>query len=174
MNIYAYFIRHRNGWGTGYGPRPTNCSRCGAALPVAPDTGASGYGCGKSEPVPADGPKPDKPLAKGESLERSPAVCYKCCAEDDRRSMIETGKATLYLVKREIAPAVHGAGPLMCYFITNWPGSLEFKVGGAVRHSRHNIAGSRTDAWFTGPDGKEWHAVNIGDNQIARCRRLKG
>lgn len=35
--------------------------------------------------------------------------------------------------------------------------------------------GVRYDTWFTGPDGKQWHAVQYGDNtQIAHCRRTKG
>lgn len=44
--------------------------------------------------------------------------------------------------------------------------------------SRHYVPNcwrqvKRTDYWFTGPDGKAWHGVNIGDNDIVRCKRLK-
>ena len=94
--------------------------------------------------------------------------CYACCAERDRASMIETGKATLYLtVESESRDGFGGK-------VTNWPGSLVFRTG-RVHKGRHNIAGTRYDAWFKGPDGKEWHAVQYGDNtQIAHCKRVKG
>jgi hypothetical protein len=106
--------------------------------------------------------------------------CYACCADRDRADMIETGRATLYLTRDKLSPArqdtygrtIHA---LYSYKLTNWPGSLTFNVGGAVRHGRHNIARTRIDAWFTGPDGKPWHAVQYGENtQIAHCRRVKG
>lgn len=77
--------------------------------------------------------------------------------------MVETGKAWLYLVEN------NGQ-----YEITNWSGSLRFSIG-RVRKGRHNIARYRYDTWFTGPDGKTWHAVQYGDNtQIAHCKRVKG
>ena len=85
--------------------------------------------------------------------------CYACCAERDKADMIRTGRATLYLTDKAI---------------TNWPGSLRFDFG-EVRVGRHNIAGKRYDAWFRGPDGAAWHAVQYGDNtQICHCRRVKG
>ena len=101
--------------------------------------------------------------------------CYTCCAARDVADMVETGTATLYLVSRETAPEVGAMGVRREYYVTNWPGSLEFRVGGAVSHSKYGggFGSQRTDAWFTGPDGKAWHAINRGDNQIARCRRLK-
>ena len=90
--------------------------------------------------------------------------CYACCANIDRARMIETGRATLYLTR----------GANGRWYISNWPGSLKFEV----RHLRLTPNGGgfgadRMDAWFTGPDGQEWHAVNRGDNQLARCRRKK-
>lgn len=90
--------------------------------------------------------------------------CYACIAVQDRRDMIETGRATLYLTRDGSA-----------WKVGNWPGSLTFPVRG-VKVSRYGggFGTQRTDAWFTGPDGKEWHAVNRGDNQVARCRRIKG
>lgn len=91
--------------------------------------------------------------------------CYACCAARDVADMVETGTATLYLTKD--ASGQHE--------ITNWPGSLRLHVY-HVRTSPYGggFGSQRTDAWFTGPDGKAWHAVNRGDNQVARCRRLKG
>ena len=98
--------------------------------------------------------------------------CYACCAERDRADMIATGRATLYLIEREHSPLAMG-GDRSGHAVTNWPGSLEFFTG-PVRKGRHNIAGTRYDAWFTGPDGKTWHAVQYGQNtQIAHCKRLK-
>ena len=85
-------------------------------------------------------------------------ACYACCAEKDKERMIQTGRAVLYLSNRKI---------------TNWPGSLSFDVS-HISKGRHNIARTRYDAWFTGPDGKNWHAVQYGDmTQIAHCRRVK-
>ena len=90
--------------------------------------------------------------------------CYACCAVQDQADMIETGAATLYLAK----------GVADRWEVTNWPGSLRFPAR-YVKTSRYGggFDSQRRDAWFTGPDGKEWHAINRGDMQIARCRRLK-
>ena len=88
-------------------------------------------------------------------------ICYACCAERDRADMIATGKATLYLVGN-------------VRHVTNWPGALAFAVL-ERRISKHGggFGSQRTDAWFHGPDGYVWHAVNRGDNDIARCKRTK-
>jgi hypothetical protein len=83
-------------------------------------------------------------------------MCYACCAQSDRLEMLATGKVALYLVKNEV---------------TNWPGTLRFKVV-ARRPMRHAFARAEI-AYFTGPDGKQWSAKNIGDSDIAHCRRLK-
>lgn len=81
--------------------------------------------------------------------------------ERDKKDMIETGRATMYLV--------HHAG----WKITNWPGSLEFRPF-SVWKGKHNIARTRTDAEFVGPDGKRWRATQYGENnQIAHCLRVK-
>lgn len=94
-------------------------------------------------------------------------ICYACCAERDRESMRDTGKATLYLIIR--AQHIGHAEAE----VTNWPGSLRFPIG-YVRTGRHNMAGKRYDVWFTGPDGAEWHGVTYGDNtQICHCSRNK-
>jgi hypothetical protein len=100
--------------------------------------------------------------------------CYACCAAQDRAAMIRDGVATLYLVTRDV-PASYGSGVSRQHFVTNWPGSLRFRtIGAPVKAPRGGGFGSqRTDAWFRGPDGKVWHAVNRGDMDIARCRRLK-
>ena len=106
--------------------------------------------------------------------------CYACCAENDRKEMIETGRATLYLTggigvykdkfganKREVSAEKYPGK------ITNWPGSLEFPLF-HIALGRHNIARYRYDVWFTGPDGKQWHGVTYGDNtQLCHCKRVK-
>lgn len=103
--------------------------------------------------------------------------CYACCAVSDRAAMVETGRATLYLVSRP-NPSPQTVGntnrDARHWFVTNWPGSLEFKCFGAdIKPRGGGFGAQRTDAYFPGPDGYVWHAVNRGDSQIARCRRTK-
>lgn len=105
--------------------------------------------CRKVKPCASDG-------GTGYGRNGNLMICYDCCALRDKAGMVEHGKATLYLVGSEV---------------TNWPGTLRFPVHGsyAFNHpfSRHAVM-----AYFTGPDGKRWSAKNIGDSQIAHCRRL--
>ena len=85
--------------------------------------------------------------------------CFACCAKLDKEQMIKTGKIILYLC---------GDGR-----ITNWPGTLVFKQLGSKR-GYHNIAGTRLDTWFYGPDGYLWHGVQYGRNtQLLHCKRTK-
>lgn len=89
--------------------------------------------------------------------------CYACCAAQDRADMLANGRATLYLSKDK-----SGA-----WHVSNWPGTLTFLARAKTAHRGGGFGCQRTDAWFRGPDGAMWHAINRGDNQIARCRRLK-
>lgn len=92
---------------------------------------------------------------------RDMPICYECCGKADRAQMMATGKATLYLTGKPGA-----------WSVSNWPGTLRLRA--TVRKGRHNIARTRYDAWFTGPDGLPWHGVTYGENtQICHCRRLK-
>lgn len=134
---------------------PLSCSVCGQHCKRGDSIGA-GYG----------------------TDENGARLCYSCCAERDRAYMAEHGKHDgLYLVvnREHQAPAVGmcgtGGAP---YYVTNWPSTLRFPVYG-VRQSWHNLAGrnGRRDFWFNGPDGFVWHGVNIGDQDLARCRRTK-
>lgn len=94
--------------------------------------------------------------------------CYECCAKRDREQMIADGQAMLYLTTRE------RENGLRQHFLTNWPGSLEFKVAGSPSESWHNWARKRYDVWFRGPDGFIWHGYQVGDmTQICHCRRTK-
>ena len=88
--------------------------------------------------------------------------CYACIASIDKASMIEHGHSKhlpLYLSNREV---------------TNWPGSLRFKVY-FQKEGRHNIAGRRLDVYFTGPEGARWHGTLYGEwTQVVHCKRMKG
>jgi hypothetical protein len=86
--------------------------------------------------------------------------------------MIETGKAVLYLTTTpNMTPAGNRHGDKGT--VSNWPGSLKFQTG-PVKVGRHNMAGKRYDVWFRGPDGKDWHGVQYGENtQLCHCRRIK-
>ncbi len=131
---------------------------CGHAAPILPPGHVGGTGYGEHN---------------------GKTHCYACCADLDRAEMIKTGRATLYLVKRLPKDATEPYA--FRYWVTNWPGSLSFPClhmpgthEGARRSKRGGGFGSqRTDAWFTGPDGYVWHAINRGDMDIACCRRTK-
>jgi len=85
-------------------------------------------------------------------------ICYGCCGVSDKEAMIQDGRITLYFNGSEV---------------TNWPGSLRFKVG-SKRESRNNWGVKRTDVWFGGPDSFVWWGVNVGDShQLVRCKRTK-
>jgi len=92
-------------------------------------------------------------------------ICYSCCADQDREWMIAQGKIHLYL-----CPVKNST---LNWTVKNWPGSLVFPVW-AQKKGRHNIAGTRYDVWFSGPDGHRWHGVQYGDQtQICHCKRTK-
>lgn len=93
-------------------------------------------------------------------------LCAKCATQREIRAMRETGKAVLYLT---CEPLENNA---KAYYATDWLGNLKIPIlPNAIKKSRHNMAGKdgRTDAWFRYA-GREWHGVNIGDNQILRCK----
>jgi hypothetical protein len=105
-------------------------------------------------------------------------ICYACCAVLDKEDMRRYGEFNGYYV-HERKPEVklrfgerryyHGAN---AGSVTNWPGSFIIPCYRAVR-SVNNFGAERTDFWFIF-EGREWHGVNIGDNQIARCKQKKG
>lgn len=99
------------------------------------------------------GYRADKPKRK---------ICFDCTGKNDRERLIVENEIVLYLVQK------NGH-----YFAQNWPGSLSIPLAG-VKVSDHNFAGrnGRTDVWFA-VGNNYWHGVNIGDNQILRCKRVK-
>jgi hypothetical protein len=118
------------------------CTMCGKSKPVLRTNGGIGYG----------------------EDDQGNKFCYDCAAERDKKEMIETGRATLYLTKDKDGG----------YKISNWPGTLVFKPT-SVKQGKHNIAGSRVDVRFKGPDGSLWAGVQYGRwSDILRCRRIKG
>lgn len=95
-------------------------------------------------------------------------ICYACCAGVDIQEMKDEGKIILYLTK---GPENKHAE----YSVTNWPGTLRFPVI-LISSSWQNFAGmaGRNDFWFKVPlDPYIWHGYQIGDNDIAHCRRTK-
>lgn len=118
---------------------------------------------------------PHSPIATGYGTDPDTGkrICFQCCADLDRAAMLRDGHITLYLSE-------YTGGSLSVHSnrdrarVTNWPGSLSFPVHALKRSPRGGGFGSqRTDAWFRGPDGYVWHAINRGDSQIARCKRTK-
>lgn len=111
-------------------------------------------------------PSPHSDFTTGYGLDaEGKRYCYSCCADRERKRMVETGKATLYLT---IDKGAH-----YTYAVTDWPGLLSFPAR-YVRRGTHNIARTRLDFEFTGPDGYRWVGVQYGaDTQIAHCRRTK-
>ena len=128
------------------------CSDCGETKPVQ-TSGGTGYGYDAAANI----------------------LCYACCGKRDMADMIENGRATLYLTQPErSAPGLRldSYGRSGHAIVSNWPGTMRLPC--YVKQGRHNIAGKRYDAWFTGPDGKKWHGVTYGDNtQLCHCKRLK-
>ena len=115
--------------------------------------------CGETKPVKHDGGT-GYAIVREDGSEKH--ICYQCCGKRDAKAMVEDGKACLYLSKRD-----DGA-----WAVSNWPGTLVFKTH-YTRETRRGFSGKGRDAWFTGPDGKAWYGINMGDSQICRCRRLK-
>jgi hypothetical protein len=85
--------------------------------------------------------------------------CYDCCAENDKKSMRENGRVTLYLSEGNKA-------------VTNWPDSLHIPTTN-IRYGKHNIAGTRVDVWFKF-EGKYWHGAHYGESStLVYCKQMK-
>lgn len=103
----------------------------------------------------------DKSIGLGYSMIGGSKVCYQCCASLDAQHMVDFGRIILYVTSH-----------FGHHSVQNWPGTLRFDVT-ACRRSRNNFGADRLDVWFFGPDRRVWHGVNIGDNQVLRCKRTK-
>ena len=142
------------------GLRPTKfiCSKCKKEkiIPSAKETCSVGYA------VTIEG-----------KFKEGELRCYECCAEIDKKQMIETGKITLYLSGKKHQNADSKVFAQDYYEISNWPGSLKFTAY-LFKEGKHNIARKRFDVWFQGPDRYLWHGIQYGDNtQICHCKRTK-
>lgn len=80
-------------------------------------------------------------------------------ARAEVESMRLNGRALLYFHKGNV--------------VGTWDGTYRF----SIHHQRDSITNwncKRIDLWFRDPsDGATWHGVNIGDNDIVRCKRNK-
>lgn len=88
-------------------------------------------------------------------------------AEREIREMRINGRALLYYFPARVCPDGFKRD-----FVGTWDSSTLFMVCNQ-NSSWHNIGGKRIDLWFRDPDGATWHGVNIGDNDIVRCKRNK-
>lgn len=125
------------------------CAKCGDVRTPDPDCIGAGYG------------KNDK----GEK------TCYRCCGKRDRETMIKDGhskRLPLYYVTERTEDGHHTPG-----YVANWPGTLSFGIR-YRKTGRHNIAGTRTDVWFNGPDGHVWHGTQYRENtDVCHAKRTK-
>ena len=117
------------------------CSRCGKEC--VPDGVGTGYGI-----VPDTQEK----------------VCYSCCGKMDERTLMNLKfgeKTVLYLSENKNGD----------WYVTNWPGTLKFKVWAKEGH--HNIARVRRDVWFT-MRGHYFHGTQYGNNsELCYIKRVK-
>mgnify|MGYP000202074353 CR=1 FL=1 len=115
-------------------------------------------------------------------------ICYSCCAEYDKKEMVNTGKFVGYLTRKPPIDSIgHKKTELLGFekgrfgnlrseewSFGNWPGSLTFKVQGVERHRVNGLERERITFRFIGPDGKVWRGVKKGINHdIARAYRTK-
>lgn len=84
------------------------------------------------------------------------------------------GKIVLYLTKTgEIDQRAMGLDKPPAWQVGNWDNSFSIKTFGIPKKIRHPFSRLAYIVYFPGPDGHVWSARNIGDNDIAHCRRLK-
>lgn len=84
-------------------------------------------------------------------------------ARQEMAHMKQTGQGVLYIFSTDGKPSHAGtwaSTPADRIKLTGW------------RKGNHNIAHHRLDVWFQ-LEGKTWHGVNIGDNDILRVKRCK-
>lgn len=83
-------------------------------------------------------------------------------ARIELESMKTTGRAVLYLFHSP------------CLSVGTWASEPHQRARvERTSHSRNNWGILRQDVWFKA-DGAMWWGMNIGDNDIVRCKRIKG
>lgn len=169
---YYVQIQHRNGWSTGthvdalgvldaveqaqvkLDPKRkglvTHCEpwrgTCDICSTVFPTGDGCTYGCDRRAP--------------------HKFFCFACCDVLQAWDMIETGRATLYLVDGCNGKPYRVTGfatPAGCRVL-----HVAKSYGSAFgnRITRHDVS-------FVGPDGARWYGRQQGDNQLLHCRRVK-
>ena len=123
--------------------RPFICHSCKQEVTLGPEGIGTGYGLDENDM----------------------RICYRCCADNDRKFMVENGvHGGMYVIKEGEK-----------YIITNWPGTLRFPVK-TYWYGNHNWGGKVMFFRFSGPDGYEWYGRNVPgkySSQIIRVRRTK-
>jgi hypothetical protein len=128
--------------------KPTHVADCGHVIPALPDghVGGTGYAT---------------------AADTGKTMCYQCAADDERLAMLKDGKATLYISRSADNRWV----------ISNWTSNASISYAAFNITKSHGYGFGRqydvVTGRFYGPDGKLWAFRNAGDNQIARCKRLK-
>jgi hypothetical protein len=108
--------------------------------------------------------------------------CYSPEGKQDNLSQEEVERHNRVVARDEIEAAKE-SGRALFYLgeynsVQTWDGSWKSNGVWSFRKSFQFVPNcmtqvTRTDCWFTGPDGKAWWGVNIGDNQVLRARRIK-
>jgi hypothetical protein len=122
------------------------CATCGEVKDLKP-SGGTGYGIW----APGD----EAPLIE----------CYACCGLRDRADMLAHDTWTGYLKLPESgAPG----------WVGNWTGDFKLPMRW-WQTEKHNLwaCPTRVRVWFADSEGKPWMGLQIGDNEIVRCRRIK-
>lgn len=94
--------------------------------------------------------------------------CHQCCADMDRKTMLETGKIGMYLTHTKRDNSRNG------WEVSNWPGSIRFAAFGYSKSHLAAFGGyiERETAHFIGPDGYEWWIDVRGDMECGMARRM--
>lgn len=136
--------------------RPTVCDFCGMGLPKAPLTGASGY---------------------AEVHEPEGIACYHCCAWLDVFEMQRTKPGDRPAIGFYLQPAtVNPVWDARLGIVSNWPGTLMFKVTSSGKTQRVTFGFGNTcrRVYFTAPDGSCWSGTSYSNDDLLRnVRRLK-
>ena len=94
-------------------------------------------------------------------MDNGERLCAACAVAAEKEYMQRMGRTTLYMYKG---------------YITNFSGDLKYpilrtKKSIAIVFGRYSTL--RFDAWFIDENKALWHCVNVGDNEIAHCKRLQ-
>lgn len=87
-------------------------------------------------------------------------ICFICCGSLDHKSMLETGRMTLYYSDKPHPK------------VSNWPGTLVF-IPSHVKLGHHNMCGKVRVVYFRGPNDEPWSGRVVGDEtMLLHCKRI--